>query len=152
MLVNLIVRMTRNLRLHEATNKIEISRVIFLLCLKSESKDPRSSNMRGYRRFYLDYKQAHLCEFGNNFGRPRYLWNVATRPETQLTLTRGGRWSLAPVVFFLKGIDVNSSKRLSPTPSVSNLSLRPCRYASTVTRSSNQGTVDGFRREKLQRL
>ena len=27
-------------------------------------------------------------------------------------------------------------KRLSPTPSVSNLSLRPCCYLSTVTRSS----------------
>ena len=45
MLVNLIVRMTTNLRLHEVTNKIEISRVIVLLCLKSESKDPRSSNI-----------------------------------------------------------------------------------------------------------
>ena len=46
----------------------------------------------------------------------------------------------------------NGSKRLSPTPSVSNLSLRPCRYLSTVTRNSNQGSVDGFRRERLQRL
>ena len=43
----------------------------------------------------------------------------------------------------------NGSLRLSPTPSVSNLSLRPCRYLSTVTRSSNQGSVDGFRRERL---
>ena len=33
---------------------------------------------------------------------------------------------------------VNGSKRLSPTPSVSNLSLRPCRYLSTVTRSSER--------------
>ena len=47
---------------------------------------------------------------------------------------------------------VNRSRRLSPTPSVSNLSLRPCRYLSTVTRSSNQGSVDGFRRKSLQRL
>ena len=35
---------------------------------------------------------------------------------------------------------------------MSNLSLRPCRYLSTVTRSSNQGSVDGFRRERLHRL
>ena len=35
------------------------------------------------------------------------------------------------------------SKRLSPTPSVSNLSLRPGRYLSTVTRSSSRGSVDG---------
>ena len=46
----------------------------------------------------------------------------------------------------------NWDERLSPTPSVSNLSLRPCHYLSTVTRSSNQGSVDGFRRERLQRL
>ena len=46
----------------------------------------------------------------------------------------------------------NGGERLSPTPSVSNLSLRPCRYLSTVTRSSSQGSVDGFRRERLQRL
>ena len=32
------------------------------------------------------------------------------------------------------------------------LSLRPCRYLSTVTRSSNQGSVNGFRRERLKRL
>ena len=46
----------------------------------------------------------------------------------------------------------NGSKRLSPTPSVSNLSLRPCRYLSTVTRSSGRTLVDGFRRERLQRF
>ena len=34
-----------------------------------------------------------------------------------------------------QGIDVNGSKRLSPTPSVSNLSLRSCRYLSTVFQS-----------------
>ena len=43
----------------------------------------------------------------------------------------------------------NGSLRLSPTPRVSNLSLRPCRYLSTVTRSSNQGSVNGFRRGKV---
>ena len=53
------------------------------------------------------------------------------------------------LLFSFSGIDVNGSKRLSPTPSVSNLSLRPCRYLSTVTRSSNQGSVDGFRRGKV---
>ena len=35
---------------------------------------------------------------------------------------------------------------------MSNLSLRPCRYLSTVTRSSNQGSDDGFRQEMLHRL
>ena len=56
-------------------------------------------------------------------------------------------------LFSFSGIDVNGSKRLYPTPSVgSNLSLGPCRYLSTVRRSSNQGSVDGSRRERLQRL
>ena len=47
-----------------------------------------------------------------------------------------------------KGIDFNGSKRLSPTPSVSNLNV------STVwlTRSSGRVSVDGFSREGLQRL
>ena len=49
-------------------------------------------------------------------------------------------------------IDVNGSKRLFPTPSVSNLSLRPCRYLSAVTRSSSQGSVDRYKRERLQRF
>ena len=48
-------------------------------------------------------------------------------------------------------IDVNGSKRLSPTPSVSNLSLRPRRFLSTVTQSLSQGSVDGFRRERSLR-
>ena len=47
---------------------------------------------------------------------------------------------------------VNGSKRLSPTLSVSNLSLRPCRYLSTVTRSSGRASVDGSRRERLLRF
>ena len=55
-------------------------------------------------------------------------------------------------MFSFSGIDVNGSKRLSPTPSVSNLSLRLCRYLSTVTQSSNQGSEDGFRQEMLHRL
>ena len=49
-------------------------------------------------------------------------------------------------------IDVKGSKRLSPTPSVGNLSLRPRRFLSTVTQSLSQGSVDGFRRERLQRF
>ena len=32
---------------------------------------------------------------------PRYCWKIATRLETQITHTRDGRQSLAPVVFFL---------------------------------------------------
>ena len=35
---------------------------------------------------------------------PRYRWKIATRPETQITHTRGGRQSLAPV-------DVNTRER-----------------------------------------
>ena len=54
--------------------------------------------------------------------------------------------------FYLRQVDVNGSRRLSPTPSVSNLSLKLGLYLSMVTRSSNQGSVDGFRREGLQRL
>ena len=49
-------------------------------------------------------------------------------------------------------IYVNGSKGLSPTLSVSNLSLRPCRYLSTVMRSSGRGSVNGFRWESLQRF
>ena len=61
-------------------------------------------------------------------------------------------WAIdSEAMFSFSGIDVNGSKRLSPTPSASNLSLRPCRYLSTVTRSSSRGSVDGFRRERLQR-
>ena len=44
------------------------------------------------------------------------------------------------------------STGLSPTLSVSNFSLRPCCYLSTVTRSSSRGSVDGFRRERLQKF
>ena len=61
-------------------------------------------------------------------------------------------YSLFFRLFSFLGIDVNGSKRLPPTPGVSNLSLRPCRYLSTVTRSSSRGSVDGFRRERLQRF
>ena len=54
-------------------------------------------------------------------------------PETQITHSRGGRLSLSPV-------DINT------------LEQGPCCYLSTVTWSSHQGSVNGFRREKLQRL
>ena len=53
---------------------------------------------------------------------------------------------------FLSRVLMSTGARLSPTPSVSNLSLRPCRYLSTVTRSSSRGSVDGFTRERLQRF
>ena len=76
---------------------------------------------------------------------------IATRPETQITQL-GVRDSLLLPLFSFSGIDVNGSKRLSVTPSVSNLSLKPCRYLSTVTWNSSQGSVDGFRRERLQRF
>ena len=49
-----------------------------------------------------------------------------------VTHTQGRGQSLAPVVVFLKGIDVNESKRLFPTPSLSNLSLKQGRYLSTM--------------------
>ena len=67
-------------------------------------------------------------------------------------LTLGVGDSLLLLLFSFLGIDVNGSKRLSPTLSVSNLSLRPCRYLSTVTQSSSQGSVDGFSWERLQRF
>ena len=76
---------------------------------------------------------------------------IATWPETQITQLGVGDSLLFPL-FSFSGIDVNGSKRLSATPSVSNLSLKPCRYLSTVTWNSSQGSVDGFRRERLQRF
>ena len=64
-----------------------------------------------------------------------------------------GRWEqCGQVIAFArvgpKGIDFNASKRLSPTPSVSNLNLSTV----WVTRSSGRGSVDGFSRECLKRL
>ena len=67
---------------------------------------------------------------------PRLPLKDSDTAETQITHTRGRRQSLAPEK------ENNGSKRLSPTPSVSNLSLRPCRYLSTVTRSSSRGSVE----------
>ena len=87
------------------------------------------------------------------FNLPLSLLTPATQAIfSLLLLTLGVEDSLLLPLFYFSGIDVSSSKRLSPTPSVSNLSLTPCRYLSTVTRSSSQGSVDGFRRERLQRL
>ena len=57
----------------------------------------------------------------------------AKLPETQIIHTRSGRLSLVPV-------DINI------------LEKGPCCFLSTVTWISNQGSVNGFRREKLQRL
>ena len=67
-------------------------------------------------------------------------------------LTLGVGDSLLLPLTSIPNKDNDGSKRLSPTPSVSNLSLRPCRYLSTVTRNSSQGSVDGFSRERLQRF
>ena len=79
-------------------------------------------------------------------------WELRRKPEWAKFLWGYNSEIEGKLLFSFSGIDVNGSKRLSPTPSVSNLSLRPCRYLSTVTRSSNQGSVDGFRRERLHRL
>ena len=74
-----------------------------------------------------------------------------------VTSLLGGLWAdLWPFYGFFFTLtpkkENNRSKRLSPTPSVTNLSLRRGRYVSSIMRSSNQGSVDGFRRERLQRL
>ena len=79
-------------------------------------------------------------------------WELRRKPEWAKFLWGSKSEIQGKLLFSFSGIDVNGSKRLSPTPSVSNLSLRPCRYLSTVKRSSNQGFVDGFRRERLQRM
>ena len=46
----------------------------------------------------------------------RYRWKIATRPETQITHTRGGRQSLAPVDILMSGIKIpekeNNAHRL----------------------------------------
>ena len=74
-------------------------------------------------------------------------WELRGKPEWAKFLWGSKSEIQSKLLFSFSGIDVNGRKRLSPTPSVSNLSLRPCRYLSTVTRSSNKGSVDGFRRE-----
>ena len=76
-------------------------------------------------------------------------WELGRKPECANFFWGSKSEIQGKLLFSFSGIDVNGSKRLSPTPSVSNLSLRPCRYLSTVTRSSNQGSVDGFRRGKV---
>ena len=68
----------------------------------------------------------------------------STEPRPELSVTGVGDSLLLPLF--------SLSKRLSPTPRVSNLSLRPGRYLSTVTLSSGRGSVDGFTREGLQTL
>ena len=82
-------------------------------------------------------KVANLCNYSLNLDL-----NLELEPWLEL---RVGDNLLLQLFSFL-GIDVNGSKTLSPTPSVSNLSLRPGRYLSTVIRSSSQGSVNGFRR------
>ena len=79
-------------------------------------------------------------------------WELRRKPEWAKFLWGSKSEIQRELLFSFSGIDVNGSKRLSPTPTVSNLSLRPCRFLSTATRSSNQGSVDGFRQETFQRL
>ena len=53
---------------------------------------------------------------------------------------------------FLSRVLMSTGTRDSPTPSVSNLSLRSCRHLSTVTWGSNRGSVDGFRTGKVAEI
>ena len=69
-------------------------------------------------------------------------WELRRKPEWAKFFWGSKPEIQGKLLFSFSGIDVNGSKRLSPTPTVSNLSLRPCRYLSTVTRSSNQGSVN----------
>ena len=77
-------------------------------------------------------------------------------PTKNATIMLADCWpineSLLPPLTTIPEKENNGRKRPSPTPSVSNLSLRPCRYLSIVTRSSSQDSVDGFGRERLQRF
>ena len=119
------------------------------MCVTSPLCGPRADLWPFYgflfKRFslYIKVYQGWALQRSGSIDPPKDVKRITA--VKKITHTRGGRQSLAPV-------DVNGSKRLSPTPSVSNLSLRPCRYLSTVTRSSSQGSVDGLRRGKLQRF
>ena len=69
-------------------------------------------------------------------------WELRRKPEWAKFLWGSKSEIQGKLLFSFSGIEVNGSKRLSPTPSMTNLSLRPCRYLSTVTRSSDRGSVD----------
>ena len=75
-------------------------------------------------------------------------WENTLRKSSKLYGKSSGLVLALKVVFLL----CQREKGKSPTPSVSNLSLRPCRYLSTLRRSSDRASVDGFRRERLQRF
>ena len=90
---------------------------------------------------YIKLYQGWARQWSGSTDPPKDVKRI-TALKKLLTLRMGD--SLLLPLFSFSGIDVNWSKRLSPTPSVSNLSLRPCRYLSTVTRSSSQGSFDSF--------
>ena len=104
------------------------------------SRQSRCEATSNLHVFFVIKRDSSLLapKFGSATGSPSCKYEHRRASETRC--------------FFFSGIDVNGSKRLSPTPSVSNLSPRPCRYLSTVTRSSSRGSVDGFRRERLRDL
>ena len=71
-------------------------------------------------------------------------WGLQRRGPSDPPKENGCKFApTAPIVSFSRCF--LWSKRLSPNPSVSNLSLTLCRYLSMVTRSSSQGSVDDLR-------
>ena len=75
-------------------------------------------------------------------------WGLQRRGPSDPPKENGCKFApTAPIVSFSRCF--LWSKRLSPNPSVSNLSFTLCRYLSMVTRSSSQGSVDDFRRRTL---
>ena len=70
-------------------------------------------------------------------------WELRRKPKWAKFFW-GSNSEIQGKLFYFSGIDVNGRKRVWVI-----WSLRPCRYLSTVTRSSNQGSVDGFRRGKV---
>ena len=70
------------------------------LCTESELKGRKS--LQPFPSEAIDWAPAWT---------PRYRWKIATRPETQITHTRGGRQSLAPV-------DINTKQREQETVSL----------------------------------
>ena len=125
------------------------------MCVTSLLCGPRARIYGRFMGFYVNVflsikvYQGWALQRSGSTDSPK---DVKSITAVKKLLTLGVGDSLLLPLFSFSGIDVNGSKRLSPTPRVSNLSLRPCRYLSTVTRSSSQGSVDGFRQEKLQRF
>ena len=67
-------------------------------------------------------KAANLCNL--SCLKP----STEARPELRVTVERQRHGLRLKLLTLGVPIDVNGSKRLSPTPSVNNLSLRPCRF------------------------